>query len=305
MKHTWLLLPLFCCLCVACSDSISLGSDIVTQGDVEVVVEDLEVPVTLIRQDRVISNSSNLSSSLMMVGNLNDEEYGQFSASAYFNATLLTGLPEGIENATLDSAVMILRYDTLGRYGMDRSVHDLELYELVETLEITDGDTLFTTDGFELQPDPIWTGTRTVGHTDSIDIQEYLADTTIRVVPELRIPLDNRRWFDVLTEDDTLDNTLLGERVPGYALLSTSDNNSVIGLNLGFSGQTNNASRIDLFIENDTIKTILRIPLGQDRQNQILHDKAGSAVGGLIDQPGGECLYLQSQGESELSLIHI
>jgi hypothetical protein len=307
MKYLSLLLVSLGIFIIACNDPINIGSEILDQENNEVTLDTLPVSAITTSEDTVISFTENVGNSVYMVGNLDDPIYGQTQATMYFNAVLLGTFQDELKDASLvDSVVMIFEYDTVGQYGQDNIVHDLELFELSEPLGEFDvlSDTLFSTSELEVVPTPRWSGQAFVNHTDSITIGDYLQDTSgLRVEAELRIPLDKEVWTDLFADQtEDIDNDLFSQIVPGFALTS-STSNSLIGINIGLNTVVSNSSRIIFYYRDDEgERNVYGIPLGPIRHNQVLHDDSGSALASDRQAIDPEILYIQPQGGAEIEV---
>ena len=305
MKYCSLLLISLGMLIFACNDPIGIGSGILDEGDTDVAVDTIPITAFTAFTDSVVSLSLDSLTTLYRVGNLEDGIYGSTEAITYFNASLVGSLPSELRDEDLvDSVVLILGYDTLGRYGADGLNHDLELLQTVEPLNNFDrfSDTLFSTDEIEVESTPIWSGQAFVSHTDSLVIGDYLQDTLGQMIgPQLRIPLDVEEWTDLLASRSfPLSSSDFSELLPGFALRSSTPN-SVIGLEL--NNQTNlRTSRILFHYRADTVRRVFALPLGGIRHTQTIYDDTGSELGEERIKDDQEILYLQPQGNAEIEI---
>ncbi len=307
MKYLSLLLVSLGILIVACNDPINIGSDILDQENSEVSLDLLPIEAITTSEDKVISFTENVSNSLYMVGNLDDSTYGRTEATVYFSVNLIGDFVNELKDASLvDSVVLVLEYDTLGRYGADNIVHDLELLQLSEPFSNFDmtTDTLFSDSELETEATPFWSGQALINQTDSIFIGDYLQDTTgFRVSAELRIALEKEKWTDLFADQPgTIDEDLFSQIVPGFALRS-STNNSIFGVDIGANATISSSSRIIFhYRNNEGERNVYATPLGLTRHNQILHDDSGSALETDRQEMDQERLYIQPQGGAEIEI---
>lgn len=292
---------------LACNDSIEVGSEILN-NTLDVQVDTVEIPAQMILADSVLTytktTTNNFPNSIYMVGELEDSDYGSVEAITYFGMTFRDSIPDGILNMDIDSVVLIIPYDTIGNYGPDGGEFEVSLHQLVETFEIDNDESLYSEDGFEYEIDSDFSGTITANHRDSVTINNYVADTAgVLAVPQLRLKLDAQKWIDFFASIDLDgDYDLIEQNLKGYALKATStDKNSLIGLNLNFDAlnTVENSGDIRFFLR-DTTRRVFDISLGRFRQNQFIHDYAGSDIQNIIDSGSQEEFYIQSQGGVEV-----
>ena len=281
----------------ACEDPIQLGAGLV-QGEVNdpEFTDTIDLVARTIMADPPITfrNSSSFSNSTYLVGEINDPVFGRYSSVAYFDAFLSNSFPE-LENSVIDSVILVLALDSLGQYGDENEVHNLELYQLEDVLDVESGDTLLSDLRLEYSPTPLGSFSGTINFEDSLTVYSPTVDTLIQIPPELRVPLDVSFW-DPVARDTLINasNETLAEYLKGFALVSTTAQNSMVGL--GLSG---NAARVDFYyttvIPPDTAKAIFSIFNGLNKHSYFEHDYSGTEVEAAIgDSINQEYIYLHS-----------
>ena len=306
MKYPILFLISLGMLVFACSDPIDIGSEIIDPGNTNVSVDTIPITARIIQTSEVPSLVDNLVNNIYRVGNLEDDVYGTTAATSFFSATLLGSLPVELadENA-LDSVIMILGYDTLGRYCADNVLHDLELFQASEALNdfAFESDTLFSFEDVAVESTPIWSGQKLINHEDSLTIGDYIEDTLGQMIAaELRIALDTEDWTTLFaSQTDSITQDLFSQIVPGFSLESSTQN-SMIGLSLANAFDSGLSRLFFYYREQDTIRRIFGVPLGDFRHTQTIHNDTGSelATARATDEP--DLLYLQPQGDAEIEI---
>jgi len=181
------------------------------------------------------------------------------------------------------------------------------LFELTEAIvPDSTGATLYSFDDIPTQGSPLLTLSKVIDYNDSIEIESYTDTITLTRRPQIRFQMDVQRWTDLLTSRDSITTTeVLEELIPGYALKSTVDN-SMLGLDLGFSTNTSEVVfymySINSTDSNDTLKREYRLPLGRLRHNNFSHDYAGSAASAALSDANSPVLFLESQGGTDIEI---
>lgn len=319
MKYFLFFLVLSGITYVSCTDPVNIGTGLVqSNGIIDVDVTDtFSIKAKMVTGDSAITfrrlDRDGYSGRTYMFGTMEDDTFGRAEAVTYFNAHLFAPMPR-FDTLTVDSIVMTIFLDTLGQYGNPQAIQNLELYRLTEVIPADNvGDTLFSNIELEHESTPLFTRSQVVNHRDSISIKSYTEnDTLVKVLPQLRIPLDVQYWLDnaIALSDSTdfLEN--LNDIITGYAIKSTSDESSMIGLNLLYNSDANinSASAIRIYYQpTDTTKAIYNLRLGRLRHSYFSNDYSGSLLEQQLNTTEPEYLFLQSQAgaylEFDLSAI--
>lgn len=304
---TWILVS-------ACNDPILVGSVLLEDEALNVEFTDgLDIEAKTILGDSSITfrriAGSSFTASTYMVGNLKDPVFGRSEAVTYFSASLLTSYPSFSEYPP-DSIVLSIPFDSLGFYGDPDAVHDLELRALSESLESLAPeatDTLYSDQIVGVEPTIISTRSTRVSFTDSITIRAYNeGDPLFNIRPELRMELDKQFWIDLagsLTDTLTVDE--FESQVLGFELKSSSESNSFFGLDL-FYASFNSEANINFYYtietDEDTVRNIYQLPLGEYRHSLFTNDYAGSELEANMNDPASNLYYIQSQAGTSVEI---
>jgi len=280
-----------------CEDPIQLGAGLV-DGEINdpEFTDTFDLVAKTITSEPPITfrNSVNFTNSTYLVGEINDPVFGRYSSVCYFDSYLSNNFPD-LNSSILDSIILVFALDSLGQYGNEEEIHNLEIYQLDEVFDVEGSDTLVSDIQFEFSSPSVGRFTGKVSHRDSLTIYNPSVDTLIRVAPELRVPFDTSFW-SVVARDTTINNTNenLSEFLRGFALVSVDAQNSLIGLVLDGS-----SARIDFYytniVDSDTAKAVFPIFNGLNKHNFFEHDYTGTPVEAALEEGSSqEVLYLQS-----------
>ena len=269
----------------SCADDTEVGYGLLGSEDLEVVFTD-DFDITM---RHVAPTPFNLSfTQFNTLGTLDNPTFGKFSSSFYVRPVLgnTTAIPDFV-GATLDSAVLALKVDTARYYGNSQALYDIEVFELIESIDNIDS---FYSDGiFMTDPTALGSVSRLVpSKIDSIETFDPLGDTTY-FSDVITIPL-NRRFagkifLDTLRNDDRVEFTSIFD---GLYVRSTS-NNSLLQIDLA-----NEISSL-LFYYKDSSGLRLSYPyrFSSDAPLNFQYDLTGSTIEAVISEPNPELFYLQ------------
>ena len=306
MKY-FFLVSIFALCFFACTDSIPIGAEILDPGDLSVQFNDtIEIDLQTSVGDSSLTfrklTGDNFSGRTYMVGVLDDPIFGKTESISYFTLSMFFAIPD-FPNLPIDSIVMSITLDSLGHYGPRDAIHNLEIFELQETIDLENDSTLYSNLELEIQPTPFYTSSETIALFDSVSVNAYNPDTILRRAPELRIPLDIQTWKNTLSEiQDSITEEALLEKMPGFAIKNTTDQNSMIGLNLFYDGLSSSSFIHVYYQPTDTTKAVYRLPLGKVRHSYINNNYSGSQLEGDLNKLDSEFLYLQSLAGTNIEI---
>jgi len=302
----------------SCNDSQIVGSDLLGADSVDVSFDDqLELSAQTELTDSTLTfrklDSDTYSGRTYMVGEIDDPAFGKSSSSAYFTADPVNRYPNfNYDTLSLDSVVMILDLDTLGQYGNNTAVHDLELYMLEDRIDGESDAVFYSNQQFAAESTPLFTTSQVINSVDSILINPFVLenpDTLLLVAPQLRFKLDKQIWLDLSPAiGDTLEQEVFEElfydAVPGFELRSTPSDNSIFGLDLAYATGSSSSSIRLYYTSTDTVtpRITYLIRLGKYRHSHFSHDYSGSTLETDLSSSDAECLYLQSQSGSNITV---
>lgn len=287
----------------ACNDSVLVGSDLLgaEAADVE-YVDNLSLSAKTVKGDssvtfRKLEQDAYFTTSYM-VGSIDDPDFGKAEAISYFSPNMIASFPN-FATKTLDSVVMVLSLDSLAAYGDRTATHDLTLSILNDRME---DDTYYSNLKLEAATSPFYQTSRVINYEDSLDIHSYILDTVILSAPQLRFKLDNQFWKDLTSAPDSLTEERFLEMIPGFELKSSPSANSMLGINLAYQNSSWASDIVFYYNSSDTTKALYRLPLGEYRHSYFTNDYNGSRLSNDLNQPDADCLYLESQSGTDISV---
>lgn len=277
-------------LFTACSDPSTVGAGLLNDEDLSLAFTDsIAIDVRTIPDD----STRSVDKPVYLLGQLDDPRFGKTNTEVYFTNTIIsTQANPNFADATLDSIVLVLPLDTIGRYGDSTAVHNIEVFQLQEnitsTFDMFDFGTLLTSDAFEYDEASLL-GTRSIvpGYFDSLEVFDPTIDTLVQQLPQIRIPLDNS-FGEVFFENDTVvsSDSLFKDAIKGFALRSEPDNgNSMIGLR--FNGSLN------VYFSRDEEKEVFSFGISNFRHQFFEHEFSNEVLE-AFNAENPETLYTSS-----------
>ena len=298
-----LFLLLFISVLLSCNEEITVGSSLLDGGSVVLDYTDtLAISGKTISSDPVVSfrNSSTFTGRTYLLGQIDDPVFGSSFSELYLNTSIVDQNFPIFDTLTLDSVVMVLPLDTLGQFGVDGAVHNIEVYQLTEQLTVESQDTIYSNQRFETEMTPLASFSRRVSHRDSLEIYSIIEDTLLKVPPQLRIPLDTNFWSAIARDTSINRNDdVYQETVRGFVVRTTSSENSMIGVDLSAAS----AVALQLYYStDDTTHTAYFFDLGNIRSNYFEHDFSGTDVDQAIIDSSSNLFYLQEMNGPDIEL---
>jgi hypothetical protein len=278
-----------------------VGSDLLDDEKIELgFVDTLRLSSKTIEGEKVITYRRNVDSRTYLVGELTDGVFGKSSAEIYFSTYLNTPNPD-FADATLDSMVMALTYDTLGSYGKDFNKFKIELFQLESKIPVK--DTFYSNESLSVG-NLIGTTTQNIRPKDSITVVDHITKKAVKQSGHLRIKLD-QAWANALFSDKNaaLEDTSYVNYIKGFALRAKPvDNPGMFGIN--FSNQAINTSaphnKLFVYYHKKVADTIQRLvyayPISTRSINNYVLDKSGSKAQELLNNSSLGNMYSLLQG---------
>jgi len=301
-----LLISLF--ILSGCDNPSKVGLD-VDPGDqiYGELIDTLQIKSVTVKEDSIFTRGVNQ----LPLGYLNDPSIGESNASIQFALqNLTTGDSRIPVNASLDSAIMVINYgqDFFGDSLL--STANIEVKQLANPYEI--GKNYSTNAVWDVNPDIFGSKTLTrYAYRDSVRINTIIdgVDTTVRVGPQLRIPLDAAKIKNLFDGNiDSLqfaDHDFYHNRIKGFQV------------SVNKAAQTGTGSLIHLAINTDAngLMVYYKTPDTTAQKIKFYPISTGNAASSVIhtyttevqtqlDNPNGtyETLYTQSPAGLRIKL---
>lgn len=302
----------------SCSESSEVGVDIIEGGTLGVNYDTLGLESVTIRQDSVLSPSYKNYTYTYPLGNFEDPVFGKTSSGFYMQ--FLPGSsyrPADIANATVDSVVLSMRYDSVS-IGNIKQTRQFEVYRLTEDLATQD---YYSNKTFAVGATPIASKTfipRNNEHTpikDSVKIIAY-GDTTnktiLTLLPHLRVRLDNAIGEEILRYDSTQINVNAEfiKKFKGLHIKPTSDDKGMINFRLtkfdGTNTSYNALTNISIYYRNSKgQRNIMALYSGNNCVKSVNYKYTPSSIlKSAINNKntGDSVVYLQGMNGADIKL---
>lgn len=286
----------------SCQDSILVGSELLDNEKLVLSFNDsLKLSSSTIVGTRVATHRPNVNSRTYVLGSLNDATFGMLASSLYLTNSLATAKPVYTGNIKFDSLVLVLAYDTLGNYGVSNPIHQVEVFQLLNTFSKT--DTFYSDVRFDANTTPLASKQVAINSRDSVSYLDHVTSTVVKKRPQLRLKLDDS-FGQMLISDTNLtkNDTLLGNFLKGFYIKSTPlSGPSTYGLNLldaSLSSLDGVNKLVMYYTQNDTLKKEYQYPIHASTPANYTYDRTGSQVEKFIDgtNSGDSLTFLQGLG---------
>lgn len=284
---------------MSCSDDTEVGYGLLEDEALEVEFKDnVELIAKTIDRgplETYASGRGTLNS--MLLGDLNDPDFGVLESEVYFSPSLLTGTPPAFSRGTYDSLILTIRIDSSLSYGSSAAEHSISIYQLSNPIL---ADTLFSDSSFPVETTLLGSKEGIIpSRIDSVRVPDGVSDSTFTKLKDIiRIPLDNRLgrilFLDTAAHAST---TEIREKFAGFRI-SDETENSLFAIR--------NTSYITLYYHDSAnqFREYIYYLNGGPLTPHIAHDYSGTPIETLLDVPVSESnnLYLQGLSGTDVSI---
>lgn len=299
----WIALAAITVISLGCNDGSIIGNDLLENEAIDLVYDDnFELTAKTVRGDSVATFRTGLTSNTYLLGQIDDPIFGKYASDIYTGISFGSSTPDFAES-TIDSVVLELEYDSLGFYGDNSVMHNIEVFIVEE--DWLDRDTIYSDQSFATSMIPI--GSKSFvpdfrGDSIRFQVRDTEVDSFITLSPRINIRLDDAYGQMLLTDTAAAKNdTSLIAAFKGLYIKSTTDGNSIVGLNFVKSGSISTiipkvAVYYTQLTSTGTAKRTYNYLLRNEVYSEFDLDNTGSEVGNsLNDEIAGE-EYLYAQG---------
>jgi len=298
MTRNILLVVLLASVLFSCREDSIIGSDLLNDESLSLeYVYVSPLPMTTVLEEPVpifiIGDFGTSDLRTYPMGKIDEDIFGSVQTTLFVDIHKSIGTPD-FTDASYDSVVLLIPYDTLGTYGNLDASHLIEVFELTENFG--ERDTFFTNDQFEFDPMPIGSIDIVPNLRDTVFAYEPEGDSVTNFIPHLRIKLDDAYAVPFFEDNNGVqdDTTFIKDNF-GFAIRSTPSENSFFGLNLSNGSLDQRELAVYYSFDGDSTARY-DFPIAVDRSYYSEIDYAGSAVEtALADSTiGDSLLYVQS-----------
>ena len=241
MKFNFLvLLAIGCLFYAACTDPTTLGADLFDEDQTDILfIDTLTLKASTELGDSAISYNPNASSQLRnyMFGDMTDPIFGQSFASIFLQLKLET-FNVDLDQARMDSIVLVLPYDSSRFYGNTDILFGMDVLRLTEPFE---EDVIYYSNQ-SLQANPVPLGSAEFRpNLDTMEIRSF-SDSgidTVQVSQQLRIRLSDSFGEELINLSSLYfaSDTLFLDYLPGIQLKPSRQTAAMLSFFAG-SGDT-------------------------------------------------------------------
>jgi hypothetical protein len=283
----------------SCTKPTAFGEGLLSSEVADYAYTDtLTLRCTVEREDSLLSSDRNSISPYFLCGQLQDPFFG-VSTSEIYSLLQLSNASPNFTNATLDSAVLYLRFSPAGFYGDTTVPQTLRVHQLDEQLRwdrdyfsnqsLLSGPEIGKLENFLPRPSTLYNGFDTAA--------------TAAKAAYIAVPL-SADFGNFLLDVDSLDMTsdsLFWKKLRGIRI--SAEPASSPGAMMAFNLNEVNFSFIRLYYKRDTLNLIFDYEfLGCNKFTHFTHDYSGSSAGQAIGQAATDYLYLQGMGGLRLKV---
>jgi hypothetical protein len=297
-------------MALGCNDGSIIGNDLLGEEAIELAYDDsFELTAKTVRGDSIATFRAGLTSSTYLLGQIDDPVFGKYASDIYTGISFGLSTPDFAES-TIDSVVLELEYDSIGFYGDNNVIHNFEVFTVEE--DWLDRDTIYSDESFAISMMAI--GSKSFipdFNGDSIRFQvrgtEVGMDSFITLSPRVNIRLDDIYGQMLIDDTDAAENdTALINAFKGLYIRSTTEGNSMIGLNFVKSGSISTIiPKVAVYYTQQTLtgpeKRTYNYLLRNEVYSEFVLDNTSSDVcNSLNNETAGE-EFLYAQGMSGIN----
>ena len=278
----------FCAIFVAaCNNETIIGEDLLSEENINLaIIDTIEITTSLVQAEPLnvfeVGEFSSTNPQTFPIGRSEDQFFGTTEVVVYIDIHKNAETPD-FTDATLDSAILILPYDTLSAYGNPEAMHRFEVFPLTESM--FDLDTLRTNTALAYESMPIGVYEGTARTRDSVFVYSPEVDSVQRLIPQLRVRLDENFSTDLFNFANGVENdTTIVENYFGFAIKTTPDDDSFVAFNLNNTLSFTRELAV-YYTHQDGTKDKYDFLVGIKRSYQDIHDYTGSDVESALNDP--------------------
>ncbi|MEO5906110.1 MAG: DUF4270 family protein [Saprospiraceae bacterium] len=231
---------------LSCTKPVLIGSDFLEDEKASLnFLDTFDLSFFTERTDSILVHSDFSSRQLTtyLLGDVTDPIFGHYRAEI-FAQPLLPTISTALKDATIDSVILQLKYDSLGNYGNLNTPVTIEVYRMIERPDFK--TEYYSDQRFMTSPDILGSLTLVPKPKDSVTI--ITSGDTVTVAPHIRIPLSIQMLGGFTTQDSSvyshIDSFL--NFFNGLHIRMTGAGNTMIGLDL-----LDITSRLSFFYDKD------------------------------------------------------
>ena len=289
--HIWLLIVISFFL-HSCNNDTVIGEDLLDDEEITVEFNDnFEMKGRTVRGDSVPTFNRRVH----MLGEINDPIFGKASSDLYVGLTFDGGIPD-YEDATFDSLIFELEYDTSAFYGDKDAVFNIEVFEIEE--DWAENDSLRSDQVIQTSLTPLASISKVIDPEEDIfifDHEEDGNDTIVELQPRLRIRLDDAFGEALLADLESDDLDVFRENYKGLYIRASVEN-SMIAFNFRTADNLGRSGLTMYYTAEDGDKDEYEYFVGAETFSTFNHDYSGAEIESYFNDTmrGDEFIFIQN-----------
>jgi len=291
----------------SCQDPILVGNDLLDEERLNIgVIDTFDISTITISGEKVATHRPNFDSQTYLLGQMNDNVFGDFSAETYLKFQMASNAKPNyhLENMLkFDSLVLVLQYDSTATYGGSTATQKVEVFQLSETY--SDTDTFYSDTSLPFNPASIAEFTTLISPKDSVSIIDHITQKTIKREPQLRIRINDDFGKALINNENAATNdTAFAELFKGVYIKSSSPDGSPFLYGFNFTdaalNNQNSVNKLIMYYNVSSGDTTLRKTyeyfINATTINRFVHNRTGSQLENFINNPtlGDSLTFIQA-----------
>lgn len=292
--YKYLLYVMAALLMAACNETTTIGNDLLDDEVLDIEFNrDISVTSSTIEGSPILTYG-NLES-VHLLGSVVESEFGSYDASIALDYRPFAEYD--LDGAILDSAVLVMKYDTSGILGDTNVMHTLRVHELSERID--DVDSLYSDFLPVYEETPIAEKTFSPRPFSSVKVFDPAVDSTVTLGPQLRVRLNDDFAERLLKDTSAIkDSDLFNDTYKGFYITSEVDGNNIISFDLN---ETDNLAstfnKIVLYYKVDldtaTVSRSAVFTFRRQAFSHFDHNLSNSEAGAAVGSGDPEYVYVQ------------
>jgi hypothetical protein len=297
----------------ACQEETNLGESLLKDEKVDIeFTSDFNLIGNNFIQDKIASyiftpapiggQAAIVSPGTGMIGELTDPVFGKIQGSIYSKLIYGTTSAPSFKDLRLDSAFIIMRYDSMGVYGNKTEPHRITVQEITEDYLAL--DTIYSNKKLAVSSTIIGEKILIPAPKDSIKTLRHSDSTMVKLAPQIRIRLKDT-WAKSFFNNPIINGGVTGDingelyKVLKGIKITSSATQSLLGVDIDLTGATSsNIPIMVLYYTNPSTKTktTYSFQFSSLKFNSVELTTSGTTASGAIGNQGksDQYLYLQS-----------
>lgn len=277
----------------SCRDTTTIGTDLFDDDIIDVQsVTYNDLNINTVVGDSTLTMESQSNFLYYLLGEVHDEVFGTYGADLYVAMNKISSYQ--YPNATVDSVVMTMLYDTLGFQGDTTQQFDISIYQLEEPYR--EIEAIYSNAEFISSMVALSETSTSVAPRTEVEVFQYQVDSTVTLSPHLRMPLP-LSFGEKLLADSLLTAEEFAEAYPGFKISAKTDGVGGI-MSFALSDAINQGltfNTVEVYLTDEEGEPgVIKFPFSSKTYNHFFHDYTGSEISNYLGQDPESLLFAQA-----------